>query len=122
MGRRDGEPVHVSGSDRTGGDEFSGRTLTIGQMGLADFLANGDHDALPADHCTETECDRDRHFDPGRNELRRCVERLLVGVERADFLFRQLVVLILHQEPQSFIGEVHVVAGVADHFGGNLGE
>src|SRR5438876_12078715 len=42
---------------------------SIGQIGLADFLADGDHDALPAAHCTETECDRVRPVDPGRHEL-----------------------------------------------------
>ena len=40
------------------------RALAVGQVGLADLLADGDDDALPADHRAEPERDRDADLDP----------------------------------------------------------
>ena len=56
------------------GDELGCGALAIGQMRLADLLADGDDDALPADHGAEAERDRDRDLDPGRDELGRVVD------------------------------------------------
>ena len=47
-----------------GGDQFGGRALRVGQVRLADLLADGDDDALPADHGAQPERDRDRDLDP----------------------------------------------------------
>src|SRR3981189_2855445 len=67
---------------RGGGGARVGRSaLRVGEVGLADLLADGDHDALPADHGAEAERDRDRDLDPARNELGRAVERTFVAVE-----------------------------------------
>jgi hypothetical protein len=37
-------------------------------MALADFLADRNDDALPSDHGSETERDRERDFDPGPDD------------------------------------------------------
>ena len=47
-------------------------------MGLADLLADGDDDALPADHGAEAEGERDGDLDPGGDEAGGGVEELLV--------------------------------------------
>ena len=72
-----GRPKTVGGADRRHGDEFGRGALAVGQMRLADLLADGDDDALPADHGAEAERDRDRDLHPGRDELGRAVERPL---------------------------------------------
>src|SRR6516162_4619180 len=77
-------------------------------------LADCDDDALPTDHRAETQCDCYRDLDPGRDELRGAVERLLVGIQGRQFFYRQLATLILHQIAQSFASEIHAIAGIAD--------
>jgi hypothetical protein len=51
--------------------QFGGGALGVGQVLLADALADGDHDALPADHRAQAERQRHRDLHPWRNELRR---------------------------------------------------
>ena len=60
---------YVGGADRGGGNQFGRRALRVGQMRLADLLADGDDDALPADHGAQPERDRHRDLDPERDEL-----------------------------------------------------
>ena len=48
------------------GDKFRGGALPVGEMALADLLADRHHDALPADHGAETERDRNRDLHPER--------------------------------------------------------
>jgi hypothetical protein len=115
-----GETVHVSSSDRAGRYKLGSRALTIGQMRLANLFADRDDDALPPDHRAEPEGNSDRDLDPSGDELRRGIERLLVGVQRRHFFFRQVVVLVLHQVTQCFVNKIHVVASIADRFAGNL--
>jgi hypothetical protein len=112
--------VHIGSGDRAGGDELGCRTLTIGQMGLADLLADGDYDALPADHRAEAERDRHRDLDPKRDVLGSAIERLLVGDQRRNIGRRQIGGLVLHQQAQRFVGQIHVVAGIADGRGRDL--
>ena len=38
-------------------------------MGFANFLADSHHDSLPPDHGAEAEGERDRDFDPVRDEF-----------------------------------------------------
>src|SRR5579863_1335836 len=54
------------------------RSLPVRQVILADLLTDRDHDALPADHRSQTQGDRHRNLNPWRNELGRAVEVLLV--------------------------------------------
>jgi hypothetical protein len=109
-----GKTVHVGPGDGGRRHELGSRALTVGQMRLADLLSNGNDNPFPADHRAEPERDRDRHLYPGRDELCRGVERLLVSIQPRDFLLRQIVVPILHQIAQRFVGEIHVVSGIAD--------
>ena len=57
--RRDRQPHAVGRADRRHRDDLGGRALAVGQVRLADLLADGDDDALPADHRAEAERDRD---------------------------------------------------------------
>src|SRR5665213_1951936 len=91
-------------------------------MGLADLLANGDDDALPADHGAEAERDRNGDLDPARNELGRAVERAFVAVEGSHVGAGEFSFLVLHQKAKRLGGKVHVVTGVADLVGGHLGQ
>ena len=60
MGGGNRQTIHVGGGYCARRDEFGGGSLTIGQMSLADLLANRDDDALPTDHRAKTQCDGDR--------------------------------------------------------------
>ena len=122
VGGRDRQAVDVGGRDRRRRRDLGRRALRVGQVGLADLLADGDDDALPADHGAEPERDRDRDLHPDRNELGRVVERALVGVERGDLAGIELGFLVLRQEAKRFGHQIHVVAGVADGFRRNLGQ
>ena len=69
----------VGAEDGEGGSDFGGRALSVGEVLLADFLADGDDDAFPADHGAEAEGDGDGDLNPGGDKLRRVVELLFVG-------------------------------------------
>ena len=43
---------------------ISAAAPALGEMVLADFFADGDDNALPADHGAEAESERDSDFDP----------------------------------------------------------
>src|SRR5580700_2346719 len=64
-----------------GSDDFSGGALSVGEVLLADFLADGDDDAFPANHGAEAESDGDGDLDPGGDELCRVVQLLFVTGE-----------------------------------------
>ncbi len=81
MGRRHREPVHIRGGDGGSRDQFGRGALAIGQVGLADLLANRHDNPLPAHHRAKTEGDCHRNLHPQGNKLGRSVERLLVIVE-----------------------------------------
>jgi hypothetical protein len=104
----------VGREDRSGGDELGRDALPIGQVGLADLLADGDDDALPADQGAEPERNCDRELDPERDELGRAVEGPLVAIECRDVLLAKVGFLVLHQEADCFRREIHVVARVAN--------
>ena len=74
MRGRDRQAVDVGRADRGHRDQLRRRALRVGQVALADLLADGDDDALPADHRAEPERDRDGDLHPGRDELGRGVE------------------------------------------------
>ena len=74
VGGTDWECRVIGHSDGRHGGDFRGSALRVGQMVLADFFADGDHDALPADHGAETESDRDGDLDPERDEVRGLVD------------------------------------------------
>src|SRR5208282_5602934 len=120
MGGRHRQTVHVGPGDGHRRDELRSGTLTIGQMCLADLLPDGDDDPLPSDHRAEAERNRDRDLYPDRDELRGGVKRLLVGVQYSYFIRRQVGLFVLHQIAQSLVGEIHVVAGIADRGGGDF--
>ena len=80
--RADRQAVNVGERRWWPRDQLRRGALPVGQVRLADLLADGDDDALPADHRAEPERDGDRDLDPGRDELGRVVELLLVGAQR----------------------------------------
>ena len=103
----------VRSADHRRCDDFSRSALAVGQVGLADFLADSDDDPLPADHGAHAERDGDGDFHPGRDELRRVVDALMIGVDRQLVLgCDRRLARLLHQ-PQRFAGQVHVVTDVA---------
>ncbi len=73
MRRTYGQAILISSKDGQHGNEFGGEPLRVGQVGLADLLANSDYDALPADHGSQAERESDCDLDPRRNELGRVV-------------------------------------------------
>ena len=77
-----------------------GHTLRIGHAFLTDLLANGGRHAAPANHRTDTECQRDRHDDPDW--------RVLDGIEHIAFQFLQetLVVSIHVWQLRHFIRHI----------------
>jgi len=87
MGGRNRQTVHVGRGDGPGRNQLRSCTLTIGQMRLADFLADRNDDALPTDHRAESHCNGDRDLDPSRDEFRGIVQRLLVGIQIATSPF-----------------------------------
>ena len=94
--------------------------LRVGQVFLADFFADGDDDALPADHGAHAERQGNRHLHPGGNELGGLVDFALVGWSDGSVLGRGEggVVVLLH-EPDGLAGHVHVVAHVGLLVGGD---
>ena len=114
MRGRDRQAVTVGRRNGRGCRDFGAGALRVGQVGLADLLADGDDDALPADHGAKAERDGDGDLDPARNEFRRAVERALVAVERGNLGAGEFGFLVLHQEAKCLGDQVHVVAGVAD--------
>ena len=77
----DRHAVLIGGDDGDRGHDFSRGALRVGQVLLADLLAHGDDDALPAHHGAEAQSDGNRDLDPGGNVLGRVVELLLVCAE-----------------------------------------
>src|SRR6202023_4394006 len=59
----------VGGADRPHGDNFGGGALAISHMLFADLFADGDDNAFPADHRSESERECDRKLHPVRNEF-----------------------------------------------------
>ena len=57
---------------------LGGGALRVGEVGLADLFADGDDDALPADHGSKAEGESDGDLDPGGDEPGGRVEELLV--------------------------------------------
>ena len=86
VGGTDGQAEIVRSKDCGHCNEFGAGTLGVGEMFLADFFADGDDDALPADHGAESECKGDRHFDPARNELGGLVDLALVVGKRRSLM------------------------------------
>ena len=84
---------------------------------FADLFADGDNDALPADHRSESERECDRKLHPVRNEFRGAVETLLVGAERRYFRRRKIAFLVFLQETDRVGGEIRIVASIADGLG-----
>jgi len=78
----DREAESVGSADSGHGGDFGGGTLCVSDMVLADFFADGDDDALPADHGAEAESDGD--FYPQRNEARGAVDVGFVVFEDGD--------------------------------------
>ena len=76
-----GRPKLVGGKDGGHGDQSGAGALGVGEVLLADFLANGDHDALPADHGAQTQRQGHGDLDPGGNELGGLVDLALVVVK-----------------------------------------
>ena len=64
MSSRNRQTEHVCGADCTGSDKLGRRSLRVGQMRLADLLADRDHDAPPPDHGAEPERDGNGHLHP----------------------------------------------------------
>ena len=59
----------------------SRQPLSIGQVRLADLFADGNDNALPADHRSQPERERNRNLNPWRNELGRVIQHALVVLE-----------------------------------------
>ena len=120
--RRHRQAEAVRRADRRRRDDFRRRALAVGQVGLADLFADGDDDALPADHRAETERDRHADLDPERNELGRAIELLLEGADLRLVRGRQLALLVLRQDAETLRGEIHVVTKVLDLVERRLGD
>ena len=93
MCRRNRQAKTVGGADRPHGDNFGGGALAISHMLFADLFADGDNNALPADHRSESERECDRKLHPVGNEFRGAVETLLVGAERRYIRRRKIAFL-----------------------------
>ena len=78
---RDRQAVHIGRADGQHRHHLGRGALRVGQVRLADLLADRHHDALPADHRAQAERDGDRDLDPQRNELGRVVDLLLERLE-----------------------------------------
>ena len=109
---RDRQAEAVRRADGRRRDQFRRRALAVGEMGLADLLADGDDDALPADHRAEAQGDRDADLDPDRDELGGAVELLLEG---GDSVFSSRLSARIPcpcQHAERLGNQIHVVADV----------
>ncbi len=62
--------------------------LSVGEVVLADFLADRHDDSLPPDHGAKPQCQRDGELYPGRNELRHVAQlRNISGLVGSKQLF-----------------------------------
>src|SRR5215469_15386524 len=84
MGRTYRKTEEVSCTNGCHRREFGCRALRISQMVLANFLADRDHDALPADHGAEAESQSDCDLDPKWDEAGRAVNVGFVVLEHGD--------------------------------------
>jgi hypothetical protein len=82
-------------------------------MVFSNLLAHRDDDALPIDHCSQAEHQRNCYLHPCRNELRGVVDMLLVVAEDGRIFRRELWHTGLLHQAQRFAYHVHVVAEVA---------
>src|SRR5262249_20067570 len=89
----DRQPVGVGGRNRAHSHQLGGGALAVGQVLLADLLADGDNDAFPTHHRAEAKRYRDRDLDPGGDELGRIIQGPLVVVQHRDLLWGQLASL-----------------------------
>ena len=78
VGGADGEAEAVGGADGGHGGDFGDCALGVGEVALADFFADGDDDALPADHGAEAQSHGYGDLYPERNEAGGVVDVLFV--------------------------------------------
>ena len=69
MGGAHGKPQHIGDADGHHGNEFRSRSLSVSHVSLADLLADGHHNALPADHGSQSQRQRHCDLDPERDEV-----------------------------------------------------
>ena len=74
----DRQPEVVGGKDGGHGDQLGACALRVGQVLLADLLADCHHDALPARPSCPAQRQRHGHLHPGGNELGGLVDLALV--------------------------------------------
>ena len=96
--------------------------MRVGQVGLADLFADRHHDAFPADHGAQPQCNRHRDLYPQRNKPRRIVDLLLEQLQLAAGVGVEVADLVLVHQANGFAGQVHVVTHVAHGFGGHFGQ
>ena len=68
------QTVHIGDANCASGNQFCARALSKTQVRFADFLADGNDDTFPTNHCSEPDRACDRNFDPIRNEFGHVIE------------------------------------------------
>src|SRR5580704_5314738 len=99
---------------------FSSRPLPVSEMILADLLAHRYHDALPADHGSQTKRHRYSNLDPEGNELGGQIDMLLVIAEDLHVVRAELSLAGFLNQTNGLADDIHVVAEVASHIGRNV--
>ena len=99
VGRAHRHPEPVGHGDRGSGDEFRRAPLGVGEVVLADLLADGDDDPLPAEHRAEPEAQRHPPLHPFGNILDRLGELAGESLEDLPSILRDLVAELPHERP-----------------------
>ena len=84
VSRTDGQTEPIGCADGGHRGDFRGGALSVGEVVFADFFADGDDDALPADHGAEAECESGGDLHPKRNEAGGAIDVALVVLQDGD--------------------------------------
>ena len=117
MGGRHRQPEHVGRTNGTHCHHFGRSPLGIAEVGLADLLAYRHHDAPPADHGAQPQCDGHGHFHPQRDVAGGIIQLGLEQQHLAACTCIECHQLVLLDQADGFAGQVHVVAHVGHGFG-----
>src|SRR6516164_1616799 len=110
----DGQTKSVGGANGGHRRNFGGCALCVSQVVLADFLAHGDHNALPANHGPEAQCQSYGNLNPKGNETSRAVQVDFVVLQHGGIRGGELRFSAFLHEANGFASQIHVVAEVAN--------